>query len=1020
MSRLRLAPGVVLKEVLLLFHKEPVFPGTKVTYEATDAIYEKLLQHLESSSDKNEKSKHVGIVVYYQPAAAAAAAAVAPIPIDGSSSSLTAGLLSSLSTPRHNGRTKEAAKREPAAGNALAEASPPDVGCLCEVVHAVTSGSKRQPHVVLLDVTWRVRLLRRLQGQHEDFAAVEVLGEEDDEGTQHKGSQQQQEALMFSVREKLVQFLQPVVPIHLLPRLAEKLKSSAASPSRLAFLAAAALSSAAPPDERQKVLEASSGKERLELVLALLMSAMEMRKLSDQIDSKLQATMNSEMREALLLRKMAEIQRALRQLRGVHSEGKEKKRDELFEEKEEDDDTTALAKDLHRKPMSDEARKVARRDLSRLGAMRPHNAEYNVLRGYLETLGSLPWGCKTPDVLRLDEAAIVLDEDHYGIDNVKKRILEFLAVLKVRGDMRGPILCLHGPPGVGKTSLGESIARALGRKFQRISLGGLRDEAELRGHRRTYVGAMPGVFIQALISAGTSNPVLLLDEVDKLAFNNPIHNPSAALLEVLDSAQNHSFKDRYLGIPFDLSQVFFLCTANSMATMPAALRDRLEVIVLSSYTTIEKLHIARDHLLPKQLAQHGLGPAVGRWLTAVTHPPPTENNDTNPPPPTPTTPKTARVVVPDEVLEHIICRFTAESGVRELDRCLAGVCRWSALQLHSDNLEANKHTNERVALAVPDLADILGIEQFSQNIAERLSTPGVAMGLAVSSYGGDILFIEATCIKGTGKLIVTGQLGDVMQESVRTALSLVQAKCLLEHSRATADLAPAPAVLLGPAAGGYLGSRGNAAAAASHQLADEKLWQLGDSLANSSAAFVADLQQHGGDRSSPLLRDAGSTDHFSDERYMEDVGPFKMGFGPERFNAIDVHVHFPAGAIAKGQIVRSDVAFSGEITLRGLVLPVGGIKEKVLAAHRGGVRRIVLPHSNEPHLKEIPSEVLNDLRIIPVKSVDGALFAAFDSSTTTHNQPPPGTSPEPSKSRNLTMLETIGYPRQKQNLAAAL
>jgi ATP-dependent Lon protease len=510
--------------------------------------------------------------------------------------------------------------------------------------------------------------------------------------------------------------------------------------------------------------------------------------------------------------------------------------------------------------MPPEGEKVALKQLDRLKVMQPSSAEYTVTRTYLEWLVELPWAVQTDDKLDIPEARNILNSDHYDLEKVKKRILEYLAVRKLKSDKKGPILCLVGPPGVGKTSLGRSIARSLGRKFIRISLGGVRDEAEIRGHRRTYVGSLPGRLIQGMKKAGSINPVFMLDEIDKLGHDFR-GDPAAALLEVLDPEQNHSFSDHYLEVPFDLSKVMFVATANIMDPIPPALRDRLEVLEIPGYTREEKLNISKQFLIKKQLEEHGL------------------NGE--------------RVQFEDPAVAEVIDSYTREAGVRNLERELASVVRAVAV------LVAEDKAKEKEVITLDRIPDFLGPQKFLPEVAERTAEPGVATGLAWTPVGGDILFIEATKMNGKGNLVLTGQLGDVMKESAQAALSFIR-------SRAR-----------------WLGL---------------------------------------------------------DDNFLEKT---------------DLHMHIPAGAIPKdgpsagvtmfvamvslltGKPVRNDVAMTGEITLRGLVLPVGGIKEKFLAAHRAGVKRVIMPERNRKDVIDIPEQPRKEIEIVFVKRMDEILPLAL-------------------------------------------
>jgi ATP-dependent Lon protease len=497
--------------------------------------------------------------------------------------------------------------------------------------------------------------------------------------------------------------------------------------------------------------------------------------------------------------------------------------------------------------------------------MQPGASEYAMVRTYTEWLVDVPWGVQSEDSADIGAVRAVLDADHYGLETVKKRILEYLAVRKLRADKKGPILCLIGPPGVGKTSLGRSIGRALGRKFHRISLGGVHDEAAIRGHRRTYVGALPGNIIQGMKKVGTTNPVFVLDEVDKLGHDSMRGDPSSALLEVLDPEQNDTFTDHYLEVPYDLSNVMFIATANLADTIPAPLRDRMEIINIPGYTRLEKLAIAKGHLLPKQLREHGL--AEGQLRLS------------------------------DEALELVIDRYTREAGVRSLEKQLAAIARAVAVRFAEGRADAVFVATEE------SLREFIGAPKFGHEQVERTADPGVATGLAWTPVGGDILFVEVSRMPGAGKLTLTGQLGDVMKESAFAALSYVRAN-----------------------AGRW-----------------------------------------------------GVTDDFS---------------------KTDLHIHVPGGAIPKdgpsagitlltalvsaltGIRVRHDVAMTGEITLRGRVLPIGGLKEKILAAHRAGIKRVIFPDRNVHDLDEVPAEIKRDLELVPVSTLAEVLELALETSPT--------------------------------------
>ena len=573
--------------------------------------------------------------------------------------------------------------------------------------------------------------------------------------------------------------------------------------------------------EKQDVLEAAPIRDRMEKLTLAITKLLQKLELGSKIQSEVQDGINKTQREYYLREQMKAIRKEL---------GEDEGNVEMAE----------LRRRVEAAGLSEEARKVAEKELKRLEQMNQASAEYTVSRSYLDWILDLPWSAGTEDTLDIAHARSVLERDHYGLEKVKNRILEYLAVRKLKHDMRGPILVFVGPPGVGKTSLGRSIAAALGRKFVRMSLGGVHDEAEVRGHRRTYIGALPGRIIQGLKKAGSNNPVFMLDEIDKIGADFR-GDPSSALLEVLDPEQNFSFSDHYLEIPFDLSKVMFIATANMIEPVPPALRDRMEIIEIPSYVEDEKLHIAKNFLIPKQVAEHG--------LTAE------------------------RVELTDDAVRGIIAGYTRESGVRSLERTIARAVRGVAR-------EAAEGAGGKTVIGKDSLTKYLGQQRFFPDVAERINRPGIAVGLAWTPVGGDILFIEATKMKGKGNLIVTGQLGDVMKESVQAALSFIAA---------------------------------NAA---------------------------------------------------------------ELGVNPDFRTDTDIHVHVPAGAIPKdgpsagvtmltaltsllsGRQVRSDLAMTGEITLRGAVLPIGGVKEKVLAAHRAGIKTIILPERHRMDLEDVPKSAL--------------------------------------------------------------
>ena len=603
-------------------------------------------------------------------------------------------------------------------------------------------------------------------------------------------------------------------------------------PGNLADLVAANLN--VKVEEKQEILEALDVKERLQKVLRLLNREVQILELGSKIQSEIKGQMDKVQRDFYLREQLKAIQRELGEV----------------------DDRTAEIQELREKiekaGMPEEAKSVALRELDRLSKMPPAAAEYTVSRTYLDWLVELPWSVYTEDNLDIERARKVLDEDHYDLEKVKKRIVEYLAVRKLKPDAKGPILCFVGPPGTGKTSLGQSIARALGRKFVRLSLGGVRDEAEIRGHRRTYVGALPGRIIQGIRKAGSSNPIFMLDEVDKLG-SDFRGDPSSALLEVLDPEQNHSFSDHYLEVPYDLSRVMFITTANVLEAIPAPLRDRMEVLELPGYTLEEKVMIAKQYIIPRQLEAHGL------------------TRDA--------------ISFEKRAIEKIIKEYTREAGVRNLEREIAAICRAVASEYAAGRAR-------KVTVKPSSLTAYLGQPKFYSEVAERTAQAGVATGLAWTPVGGDILFVEATKMPGKKSLTLTGQLGDVMKESAQAALSFIRANAQ------------------------------------------------------------------------------------------------KFGVDPDFFEKYDIHVHVPAGAIPKDgpsagvtilaallslltdRPVRPDVAMTGEITLRGMVLPVGGIKEKVLAAHRAGIQTVILPEKNRRDLEEVPENVRKEMRFHFIKRME--------------------------------------------------
>jgi ATP-dependent Lon protease len=632
--------------------------------------------------------------------------------------------------------------------------------------------------------------------------------------------------------------------VELLPGAPAELQAAAQaidSPAALADFAITYLDAKA--DEKQEVLETVDIAARMEKVSRMLAHRIEVLRLSQEIGRQTKAALDDRQKEVLLREQMAAIQRQL----GEGEEGKAAEMAEL---------DSAITKAGMPKEVEDQARK----ELRRLQRMPEAAAEYGMVRTYLDWLIELPWTLPEESPIDIAEARRVLDADHYGLDKIKRRIIEYLAVRKLAPQGKAPILCFVGPPGVGKTSLGQSIARAMNRKFVRVSLGGVHDEAEIRGHRRTYIGALPGNIIQAIRKAGTRNCVMMLDEIDKLG--SGIHgDPSAALLEVLDPEQNNTFRDNYLGVPYDLSRVVFLTTANMLDTIPGPLRDRMEIIGLAGYTIDEKLQIARRYLVRRQFEANGL--------------------------------QAEQAEISDEAIRDIIQLYTREAGVRNLEREIGTALRHAAVRIAEGE-------SGPIRIGPDELPAILGAPRFENEVAMRTSVPGVATGLAWTPVGGDILFIEATRVPGSGRLILTGQLGDVMKESAQAALSIVK-------NRAQA-----------------------------------------------------------------------------------------LGIDGGRFEKSDIHVHVPAGAIPKDgpsagvamflaltsllteRNVRSDTAMTGEISLRGLVLPVGGIKEKVVAAHRAGIRRVMLPARNRKDFEDIPEEARKEIEFTWLERVEEAVAAALE------------------------------------------
>jgi ATP-dependent Lon protease len=646
---------------------------------------------------------------------------------------------------------------------------------------------------------------------------------------------------------------QTVEALELLPQAPAELVTAVQSieaPAQLADLAIAYMD--VKPEEKQEILETIDVSARMDKVSRLLAHRIEVLRLSQEIGRQTKASLDERQREVLLREQMAAIQRQL-------GEGEEGKAAEIAE----------LEKAISKAGMPKEVEDQARKELRRLQRMPEAAGEYGMVRTYLDWLIELPWALPEEKPIDIVEARRILDEDHYDLDKIKRRIVEYLAVRKLAPHGKAPILCFVGPPGVGKTSLGQSIARAMDRKFVRVSLGGVHDEAEIRGHRRTYIGALPGNIIQAIRKAGARNCVMMLDEIDKLGAGIQ-GDPGAALLEVLDPEQNNTFRDNYLAVPFDLSRVVFITTANMLDTIPGPLRDRMEIISLAGYTAEEKLEIARRYLVKRQLEANGLKPG--------------------------------QVEIGDDVIRDIIQSYTREAGVRNLERQIGQALRNAAVRIAEGQ-------SGPIRIGREDLVAILGAPRFENETAMRTSVPGVATGLAWTPVGGDILFIEATRIPGSGRLILTGQLGEVMKESAQAALSIVK---------------------------------------------------------NRAAA---------------------------------------LGIDAARFEKSDIHVHVPAGAIPKDgpsagvamfmalvslmteRTIRSDTAMTGEISLRGLVLPVGGIKEKVVAAHSAGIKRVMLPARNRRDYDDIPEIARRDMEFIWLERVEEAVAAALEPKKPAENAP---------------------------------
>jgi ATP-dependent Lon protease len=647
----------------------------------------------------------------------------------------------------------------------------------------------------------------------------------------------QTEALMTNIIHlftKVVE-LSPVLPQEI-----SAMAKSIQEPGILSNMVTSSIN--ASVEEKQAVLEIDNVKKRLKEVTRLINHQLEILELGNKIQSQVKGDMDKNQRQYYLRQQLKAI------------------KEELGEQDDSKVEVEEYKTKILEKGLPDEAKNEAERELNRLSRMHPSSAEYTVASTYLDWMTSLPWQESTKDNLDIKKARKVLDEDHFGLEKAKNRIVEYLAVRKLKPDSKGPILCFSGPPGTGKTSLGSSIARALGRKFIRLSLGGVRDEAEIRGHRRTYIGALPGRIIQGIRRAGSNNPVFMLDEIDKVG-SDFRGDPSSALLEVLDPEQNFSFSDHYLDVPFDLSSVMFITTANILDTIPPALRDRMEVLQLLGYTLDEKIKIANRHLIPRQRREHGL--------------------------------KSDQISFTKGAVKQIITGYTREAGLRNLEREIATICRGVASKIAEGEIRP-------ASIKVVNISKFLGPVQFTSDVKARISTPGIAMGLAWTPFGGELLFIEATAMKGQKGLTLTGQLGDVMKESATTALSFIRANAK------------------------------------------------------------------------------------------------SLGIEEDFFEKSDIHIHVPAGAIPKdgpsagvtmltaltslltNKIIHKNLAMTGEITLRGQVLPVGGIKEKVLAAHRSGIKTLIMPLSNEKDLVDIPKKVQKEIRFHFVDKMKDVLKLAIE------------------------------------------
>jgi ATP-dependent Lon protease len=732
------------------------------------------------------------------------------------------------------------------------------VGTLAEIIR-VRNTNEGTLHVVIRGLA-RVHLTDFDQAEPFFRAGYATLEESVDEGVEV-------EALVKSIQGLFADYVRAGGAA--IPELVAAVEN-ATDPAYLSDLVASL------PDletaQRQQLLETLSPAERLRQLSVFLAKQVEIIQLKTKISSEVQREVSKSQREYILREQLKAIQK------------------ELGEEDGSAGDNADLRERVEAAGMPEEVKAKTLKEVARLERIPSASPEVGVIRTYVEWLLDLPWSVETPDHYDIDGAQRILDEDHYGLPKVKDRILEYMAVRQLSAGLRSPILLFVGPPGVGKTSLGKSIARAMGRKFVRMSLGGMRDEAEIRGHRRTYIGALPGRIIQGMKNAGTRNPVFMLDEIDKVG-TDWRGDPSSALLEVLDPEQNNSFTDHYLEVPFDLSKVVFIATANVLHTIPPALRDRMEVISLPGYTEDEKIAIARRHLVPKQLVQHGLAPAQ-----RLAEPENAEASASDQALSAPLPDEPPKLEITDGALQRIVREYTREAGVRSLEREIANVARKAARKV------AQK-TAERVIVEAAEVPDYLGPERFEYGVAEERDQVGVVMGLAVTEVGGDTLSVEASFLEGGHEVVLTGQLGKVMEESARAALS---------YARAHASALGVPA-----------------------------------------------------------------------------------GF----FNEHSLHVHVPAGAIPKdgpsagvtmttaivsaltGRPVRADLAMTGEVTLRGKVLPIGGLKEKALAAHRAGIRTVLFPRKNQRDLHDFPEEIREEMTFIPVDTVDEVLDKALLSVT---------------------------------------